>query len=525
MQIRNDRDLVVHASSCAIKGVYFIGPYGARVSFASQQRRVINLIWALQKKKLWPQGKLPRVVIIGGGIAGVTVAAAAKLQGCGVTIYESAGAELSLQQDASHRYVHPTINFWPEQDLAWTTKLPFFDWCAGSCDDILSCIGAQWQDWFKEHISDVVDNARFKGFGKKRGGKIVLNFAGENDDDDDKEDLADIVFVATGFGSERHLYDARLKSYWKNDNLNDWATVKGKQFTVSGTGDGGLIDTLRIAYPFFMKNELALRFLYALEDDTKAAIEDIEKEAEGKSGARSLATFYERRYSEVARNQPKRVKDLLPSPPDGKRAVRLIGQFPAPYEQSSAPVHKLILALAIHLGHVEFCPGTVVTDKANGLYVLERDGMDPELLDLDRLVVRHGAQPPIQDFIGEAAARTLAKRQRQLGDYLNLDGFDEREFFDRVFVDKKTSIVPGRTRAPGQFADLRNPIAQKLLDRKFGLNIKTVGHHYQVVIGEHQEPKTTGEFGPVPSELFGIPLVPAGTPIPPFDELTGAETA
>jgi hypothetical protein len=519
MRIRNDRDLIVQASSCSIKGVYFIGPYGARVSFASQQRRVLNLIWALKQKDWWPKGTLPRVVIIGGGIAGITAAAAAKLQGCAVAIYEAAGSVLALQQDASHRYVHPTINFWPEEDLAWTTTLPFFDWCAGSCDDVLGCIGAQWEEWFEEHISEVVDNARFAGFGPKRGGKVIVKLGSG------KEDLADIVFVTTGFGPERHHYDPRLKSYWKPDDLNDWATVKEKQFTVSGTGDGGLIDTLRIAYPFFMRNALALRFLYALDPETKEAVKEIEIEAEGKSGVERLASFYNRRYTEVARNQPQRVKALLPIPPEGKQPVRLIGQFSAPYEQSSAPVHKLILALAIHLGHVDFVQGKVVPKKAVGEYWLERDGSAPELLDLDRLVVRHGAEPPIEKFIGESAARGLANRQRQLGDYLKLDGYDEAEYFDKLFIDKHTSIVPGRTRAPGAFADLRNPIAQKLLDSKFGLNLKTVGHIFQIVVGEHQKPKATGEFGPVPDQLFGIPLAPASSPIPPMDELTGVRSA
>jgi len=220
----------------------------------------------------------------------------------------------------------------------------------------------------------------------------------------------------------------------------------------------------------------------------------------------------------VARNQPLHVKALLPPLLPGKHKPRLVGRFSTPFEQSSAPIHKLILALSLHLKHVEFTQGKLTRDPS-GAYWIERHGQVPEAVDGDSLVVRHGATPPIAQFIGEPAARRLKRLQKQLGDYLDIPTYDESKDFDKTFVDKRSSIVPGRTRASGAFADIRNPMALKLLER-FGVGIRTVGDHFEIVLPEKAMAQPS-PFGPIPAKLFGIDVEPASKSTPPNDDLIG----
>src|SRR4051794_29913623 len=79
-----------------LEQVYVLGSFARLVTFSSQQCRAFNLIWALfETKKLSPGSS---VAVIGGGLAGLTVAAAAALKRCDVTIIEKASQLLPLQR-------------------------------------------------------------------------------------------------------------------------------------------------------------------------------------------------------------------------------------------------------------------------------------------------------------------------------------------------------------------------------------------------------------------------------------------
>ena len=91
---------------------YILGCTDKRVTYNTQQTRAFNLIWALfdtEKIK-----KKSNVAVVGGGLAGMTAAAALNMMGCKVTLYHDKRALMNIQKDNIRRYIHPNIYDWPK---------------------------------------------------------------------------------------------------------------------------------------------------------------------------------------------------------------------------------------------------------------------------------------------------------------------------------------------------------------------------------------------------------------------------
>jgi hypothetical protein len=131
--------------------IFCIGPYGRRVSFASQQARALNTVWALEQAEIISEGT--RVAVVGGGLAGITAAAALLARRCLVSLYERRPNILDVQSLAIHRFVHPSINFWPEKSVTPTTEFPFLDWYASDCAGIIQRLTKEWNDHFHDGLS------------------------------------------------------------------------------------------------------------------------------------------------------------------------------------------------------------------------------------------------------------------------------------------------------------------------------------------------------------------------------------
>jgi hypothetical protein len=56
----------------------------------------------------------------------------------------------------------------------------------------------------------------------------------------------DCVIVCVGFGKEKPFGGVRVPTYWENDSLHQIDFVDGQHILVSGTGDGGLVELMRL---------------------------------------------------------------------------------------------------------------------------------------------------------------------------------------------------------------------------------------------------------------------------------------
>src|SRR5262245_42967137 len=87
---------------------YVLDCHAQRVTVLSQQFRAFNLVWAL-----CDQGRLKggdRVGVVGGGIGGLTVAAAAMLMRCRVVRTEENQQLMHVQLRNGRRPAHPTAS-------------------------------------------------------------------------------------------------------------------------------------------------------------------------------------------------------------------------------------------------------------------------------------------------------------------------------------------------------------------------------------------------------------------------------
>ena len=90
--------------------MYAVGIAASRITIADQQRRAVNLIWALLREGRVMAGS--RIAIVGGGLSGATAAVYALSQHLRVTVFEKFDDTFSLQQ-GSGRWIHPNVYDWP----------------------------------------------------------------------------------------------------------------------------------------------------------------------------------------------------------------------------------------------------------------------------------------------------------------------------------------------------------------------------------------------------------------------------
>jgi hypothetical protein len=498
MGFHNGEEVIIGASECKFPRVYFVGPFGGRVSFASQQRRVLNLIWALTRKKILPE-RGARVAVIGGGIAGVTAAAALLCRSCDVHLYEREGEVLTLQSLAHHRTVHPSINFWPEEALNWTTEFPFLDWYADNAVRVAKVIERDWKGFedaynkfgsLEDWLSGLHVNTPVSGFDDDDGRPIVLV-------DGKPHDTFDLVLVTTGFGFERNLGDEEQKRYWTHDDIDLLSLRTGLKIAVSGTGDGGIIDALRLTYTKFMEHEVALRLIQLESKDLLTnQIRDIEAKAQDIADLNERSVHYAEEYGKIVGDRSLRAKAMLPDLAPDKIPVTLIGPRPHPFDLGSAPIHKLALAYSLAKKRIVYLQGTLTRpDK----WVLTPPTGAPYEVSFDRIIVRHGSDAPAKIFLGETEAEKLEKAQRMIGDFLPSGSGPTSEFY------ANQRIYPPR--ATPRFAMRRLLPANEFLKR-FGLNAelrRCDDGDYVFLATKGREPVKNAEH--LPSAVFGIELI------------------
>ncbi|HEY6557000.1 MAG TPA: FAD-dependent oxidoreductase, partial [Polyangiaceae bacterium] len=113
MSKRDAERLVEEAKPIGYRKLYVISSEGkSRINIAAQQCRALNLAWALSAAQS-VSGK--RVFVIGAGAAGLSCAAALKVLGAEVGVFDRASAPMHLQLGCHHRFIHPRIVDWPAE--------------------------------------------------------------------------------------------------------------------------------------------------------------------------------------------------------------------------------------------------------------------------------------------------------------------------------------------------------------------------------------------------------------------------
>ncbi|WP_152997419.1 HEAT repeat domain-containing protein [Methylobacterium sp. GXS13] len=389
-----------------IERLFVLGSFARPATLYMQQVRALNLIFALNQTRA--RGSL---AVVGAGAGGVTAAAAAAICGWDVTIFDRISNDvLSLAgSETSQRWLHPHIYDWPEEGAEEDDAgLCILNWRAGKADDVIAGLRSQWRK-----IRSAYNIAERLGVSdlslSTTGGKHVLAWNGQGSSSNEEgrwggrtdrrmhvQDF-DFVILAVGFGKEEPSTAFPMtKSYWDPDTLGSNRTKAAgpENVLVSGTGDGGLIDVLRLSFSAF-RHETVLttlrerwlgpaRFAQLVND-----VKDIESRI---SKLRASGESYEAQmylsYSKLA--------DALPNPVDAFQ-VRddvvpvLTGTGAYPLSLVAAPVNRLLLTLT----NAQFIPGgltSVKGEEGNYLAHFAKSGTRQ----FATVVIRHGPRPVVE---------------------------------------------------------------------------------------------------------------------------------
>lgn len=447
-------DILCRMSYPNLEGPYALGCFGTMVSFYSQQLRAFNLVWALFETGRLKAGE--RLAVVGGGLAGLTAAAAAASKGCMVTLFERNEDLLHVQRTNGSRYIHPHVNRWPATSVKdTTTDLPFLNWYASRTSDVCAQIEEEWRSFdagLTKNDEDVTVRRRHDvtDVQEVHDGYIVVwqNGAGG-------EAFSDGVFrrviLAVGFGLERSMAPIPFRSYWEDDSLHQGVTVPGRELkiVVSGTGDGGLIDTLRVCLRDFDHNKflrsLALRpELDALRDEL-LRIEAKSRDIEADGSSLTDAGVYQ--FAEYRKlNFGHELVPWLESQLRPRVEVTLRGRGLNPFGLGSALIHRIALFLLIRIGKVHYLRGEIsAAHVGDGRWKVTIDGgtATHRTLECDHVVVRHGPDPIIGNFLAKTAVdklKVLAKTD---------DVAVERRWPPKFYQDRPSRWLVAQIRSSG----------------------------------------------------------------------------
>lgn len=224
-------------------GIYILGCTSPLLYIHAQQQRAFNLAWALSKEKKIKEDC--DVAVVGGGIAGLTVAVALAANKVKVKLYERMYRPLVLQRGNLTRFVHPNVARWPDTTSGYPiTHLPFMNWRAGIVGSVNVELERQWDsahEFFKKnnYLEVFTDQEVTSVAWLSDKSKVSLCSNGAIDE-------FDIVVLAVGYGIE--YSKSGTSSYWHNDDFAQpiLGPEKQRKYLVSGIGDGALTEVLRL---------------------------------------------------------------------------------------------------------------------------------------------------------------------------------------------------------------------------------------------------------------------------------------
>jgi hypothetical protein len=250
--------------------IFLIGLLDSGVTIFKQQVRALNLIWALDREERLRRAS--SIAVVGGGIAGLTAAMAlrtifsltADSSRRTVTLFEKRSVLCPLQRGCATRWVHPHIYDWPEPiSTNPSAGLPIMNWRAGRASDVAARIVTQWEDEPLHHAVELEQWRNLRHLKIDHTSREVEWIGERFVDGTNYPEVSrgnrsfDIIILAIGFGDELGSSKHRSVSYWRNETYGQ-PDLSGRQrrYLVSGTGDGGLIDLLRLRIADFREDRI-----------------------------------------------------------------------------------------------------------------------------------------------------------------------------------------------------------------------------------------------------------------------------
>jgi hypothetical protein len=405
------------------KGVYVVGSLctGERIAVSSQQTRAINLVHALFSERRLESGS--RLCVIGGGVAGLTAAAYAISREAVVTVLESHDLLWNLR-GCRTRWLHPNLfRHWPHPQWKCTgTNFPVMNWYAGYADDVgeflhhkyLSFEALQAKRRSSRHLICPGHQIAHDIYVDKGSGGLKVTWTplkdGTGKTPRERCDVFDAVLIATGFGYEARSRDTEASLYWLDDTLERERPL-GRQmrYLISGTGDGGLTDLLRVRVKSFRHHHLrdCLLDVDMYASEIAGRIKDIEKQ--GKEDEKFDVT---EAYKELARAY--RLGRLVDGWRDATSVVLTNRESRGALASPAWPVSKFLAAqLLAEDPSTEYRPGRVSWEP-EGVHSSDpgqpcahpecfRVSFSPDAPSdkFDAIVVRHGPQKRTDPSWGE----------------------------------------------------------------------------------------------------------------------------
>lgn len=489
-----DTEIVLRIASLSIENVFVIPPAQSPTNFVTQQQRALSLISALSDEGFLARSS--KVAILGGGVAGLT---------CALAIESSAGSDVTILSkyskfepfaQAIHRYVHPTVSLWPDKAPSMTTELPFLNWFAGDVYNVTRELAKQFsQSCDTKFLSGIF----IKKLETTDNGLLLKGaLSTSRRADSYYQERFDLVIIAEDFGRDLVSASPETTSYWQVDRLEDHARLgQFRNYIISGCGDGGLIDCLRLVFEDFGEGRMSAAISNELWD---SEIAEYIKAGEQEFKAFGKHHQIDRVYMEAAKMLLKsklfdRVKLRLASLTLHQSCVVLHDRSAStPFARSASPINKLLIAYALISGAISFVGEAHITLSENwvrlGEQLFERASTN--------VIFRLGHTPEYADFLSNEDLDRIRLRWKVAGEFEPNNAYQKRHGYETI-----GDLWRAGAR-PQQVASYIFPLAQKLARSEFSATLELEEHGFVI-----RDPKM--DYEQLPAHLFGIPLQSANS--------------
>jgi hypothetical protein len=353
-------------------------------------------------------------MVIGGGVAGLTAAAAALLKGAQVTLIESEQSLLPLQGSSRHRYIHPYVYDWPNEEAAGqNADLPVLSWTAGIAAEVAATLERKWAALSAPFRNQLGVHLKVRQAAiSSISGQSVVNWSGETGP---QAHEFRIVILAVGFGLEEQA--PGQTGYWNDLGIDElYGRTQKKRWLVSGTGDGALTDLMRLCI-FKFRHEAIIEQFAERKTGLQAVREQLQRiEAHPNATQRQYLT---KAYQEI---NDVEVQDVLLRLRRMNTDVFLTGRSPYLYGPESNTLNKFIVSQLARVNAFTYISRQGVREPQvqpdGGYQVRFVDGSSEAF---DGVILRHGPRPALKAFPAIWAAcgptyETWQKKRHNLDD-------------------------------------------------------------------------------------------------------------